>query len=208
MLAWIIVIVLLLLLLILPVGVDADYDGARFLLRLKIGPFRKLLFPPPEKKPKAKKEKKEKAERVRYPKGYHAPRRLSREDILTLVRIGLRALKRFRKHLSIDLLRLHFTAAAADPCDAVLLYGWVNAGLATLSPLARPVLHIREGEVETAVDLEGETPRVTLRLIATLQIWEILFIAVCAGGALLVWLGRKKKQARAAAGSSEQKGSD
>ena len=76
--------------------------------------------PEPEEKPSEQKKEKKK-------------KKLTLDDILTLAEIGLDALRRFRMHLSVDRIMLHYTAAAADPYDAVQQYGKVNAALGVLA---------------------------------------------------------------------------
>ena len=199
MLALIISVVLLILFLILPVGVDAAYDGAVFALKAKAGLIKIRILPkkekPPEEegeeKPKPKKEKKQKREKEHKPK-----QKLTLDDILELAGIGLKALGRFRRSLSVDKLMLHMAAAAPDPYDAVLLYGRVNAGLSALSPLLHRALKIREEDIRTAVDTEPGTMLIEARVVVTLQIWEILYIAFSAGFAALRWLGKRKKRIR------------
>ena len=199
LLALVIIVVLLVLFLILPVGVDAAYDGAVFALKAKAGLIKIRILPkkekPPEEegeeKPKPKKEKKQKREKEHKPK-----QKLTLDDILELAGIGLKALGRFRRSLSVDKLMLHMAAAAPDPYDAVLLYGRVNAGLSALSPLLHRALKIREEDIRTAVDMEPGTMLIEARVVVTLQIWEILYIAFSAGFAALRWLGKRKKRIR------------
>lgn len=205
MLGWIIVIVLLLLILIMPVGVRAAYDGG-ISLRLKLGPVGVRLLPRKKKRPKPERKKNAKRETSEKPKKSGKPKKkLSLADVRTLAQIALRALHRFRVHLSIDALRLHVVAAASDPYDAVLLYGRVNAGLGVLLPEAHRVLNIRDERISTDVDLESQTLCIESEITATLQIWEILLIVNCAGAALLVWLLRRRKQARADAKAQDRK---
>ena len=199
LLALIIILVLLILFLILPVGADAAYDGAVFILKAKAGPIKLQLLPkkekPPgaagEEKPKQKKEKKQKREEEHKPKP-----KLTLDDIFELAGIALKALGRFRRSLSIDTFMLHLAAAAPDPYDAVLLFGRVNAGLSALAPLLHRALKIREEDIKTCVDTEPGTMFLEAHIVVTLQIWEILSIAFSAGFAALRWLGKKKKETR------------
>lgn len=203
MLALVIIVVLLVLFLILPVGVDAAYDGAVFALKAKAGLIKIRILPkkakPPEEegKEKPKKEKKQKREKEHKPK-----QKLTMDDIFELAGIGLKALGRFRRSLSVDKFMLHMAAAAPDPYDAVLLYGRVNAGLSALSPLLHRAVKIREEDIRTCVDTEPGTMLIRARVVVTVQIWEILYIALSAGFAALRWLGKRKKKLR----KLEQKG--
>jgi len=196
LLALVIIFTLLLLLFILPVGVDLRYEDA-FALKLKIGPLRCDLLPKKkEKSEKPKKEKKNKKPEASK-KSKKRPK-LRAGDVMELCRIALKALGRFRRSLSIDRLRLYILVAAEDPYDAVLRYGALNAGLGVLAPLAHNALKIRNEDVRTNVDVQGQKGWLELQLIATLQVWEILQIALCAGFAFLSWSSARKKAAKAA----------
>lgn len=205
MLALCIILAVLLLIFILPVGADAAYIGAAVLLKIKIGPFRLQILPKKEKKEKAKKEKKPKAAEGHEQKP--KPKlKLTLDDILKLAKLGLKALSRFRKSLSIDVFLLHMVCAAKDPYGAVMQFGCLNAGLGALSPLLHKALKIRSEEIRIAVDMEPGPPVIEARLVATLQIWEILYIGICAGFAFLRWYLRRRKQAKGAARPIEQNG--
>ena len=195
MLGWIIAIVIVLLVLMLPVGVSAAYDDSGFLLRLKLGVLGIRLFPRREKR---------KPKRERRPEAADAPQaakkpkpKLKLRDIRDLLQIVLRALHRLRVHLSLDVLHLYITVAADDPFDAVRFYGAVNAGLGIALAELHKVLKIRDEDVAADIDLDAQQLRITAKVTATLQIWEILLIGICAGAALLVWHFRRKKQAKA-----------
>lgn len=204
MIALTIIIVLLVLLLIMPVGADVSFIGGEFKLRVKIGPVGKLLFPPKDKKKeKTKKPKKEKPDKG----GGKKKLRLGFDDITAIAKIGLKALKRFRHCLSIDLFMLHLTAAAEDPYDAVMAYGYVNAGIGALMPLAHSALKIRDEDIQIRMDFTEEMTSADARLVATLQIWEILYIAILAVAAFLKWYMQYKKRIKAEAKQAmEEKG--
>jgi len=196
LLAWMIPVVLLLLLLILPVGGELRYDPGGFLVKLRAGPLAVPVFPSKKEKGKAREESEPPAEAKKKP-GKKKLNGLKKDDILTLIRIGLKALNRLRLHFSIDLLELDWIAGGSDPFDAVLQYGRINGALGALQGPAHAVFQIREERIRTDLDLNATKPAITVRLIATIQIWEILSIAFCAGWAFLVWHFRRKKRSGA-----------
>lgn len=203
LLALVIIAVVLILFLILPVGVDAAYDGAVFALKAKAGPVKIQILPKKEKPPEPEGEEKPEKEKKKKREQEHKPKqKLTLDDILELAGIGLKALGRFRRSLSVDKLMLHMAAAAPDPYDAVLLYGRVNAGFSALSPLLHRALKIREEDIRTCVDTEPGSMFLEARVVVTLQIWEILYIAFSAGFAALRWLIKRKRKIR----KLEQKG--
>ena len=204
MLAWIIILVVLLLILACPVGIDAAFGGEGFFLKLKLGPFRKTLLPARKKPPKPEEPKPEPEEAPEEKKKKKKPS-FSLDDIFTLAGIGLDALHDFRVRLSVDRFALHWCAAAADPYDAVMQYGRVNAALGALQTKAHTALKIREEDVRTELDLTADKPAVEGQLILTIQIWEILLIGICAGAKGLRWQIRKKRTQRAAAAADTER---
>ena len=70
-----------------------------------------------------------------------------------------------------------------------------------------PVLRqaVREQDIRTTLDLEAERPEIRMRLILSIQIWEILLIVLCAGGAGLRWILKKKRSERAAAAAEKER---
>ena len=184
---WIILAIALVLtvLNLLPVGVDAAYADDVFSLAARIGPFRLRLLPkPPDQKPKKKK----------------PPKRSAPPDIrtiLALAKLGLQALDRFRQRLRVQLLRLVFVSGASDPYDTALAFGYVNAALGALTPLAERALRIDARDIQTGVDFQAERPRIDARIVCTIRIGQIVIIALAFGAGFL----KQKmhaKQARAA----------
>lgn len=184
---WIILAIALVLtvLNLLPVGVDAAYADDEFSLAARIGPFRLRLLPKsPDQKPKKKK-----------PKKRSAPPDI--RTILALAKLGLQALDRFRQRLRVQLLRLVFVSGASDPYDTALAFGYVNAALGALTPLAERALRIDERDIQTGVDFQAERPRIDARIVCTIRIGQIVIIALAFGAGFL----KQKmhaKQARAA----------
>lgn len=195
MLAWVIVLLVLLLILSIPLGADAAYGPDGYCIKLKIGPFRKKLLPGMEiSRPKKKKPAKPETEQTeKKPQKRKLKLKLDLDDLIELAKIVLRSLRRFGMRLDVDLLQLDWTAAAADPYDAVLQYGGVNALLGIISGPVHNVFSIRSEDIRTGLDLEASRPVISARVVASIQIWELLYIAICAG-ASAVWQYLKKKR--------------
>lgn len=190
---WIILAIALVLtvLNLLPVGVDAAYADETFSLAARIGPFRLRLLPkPPDAKPKKKPQKPKKEK----PKKKSASPDI--RTILVLAKLGLQALNRFRQRLRVQLLRLVFVSGAPDPYDTALAFGYVNAALGALTPLAERALRIDERDIQTGVDFQAGQPRIDARIVCTIRIGQIVVIALAFG---VGFLKQKmhSKQARA-----------
>ena len=192
---WIILAIALVLTLLnlLPVGVDAAYAEGAFSLAARIGPARLHLLPKaPDAKPgkaKAKKPKKKKEKKKSAPP--------DAQTLLELAQLGLQALDRLRQKLHVRLLRLVFVSGAPDPYDTALAFGYVNAALGALTPLAERALRIDERDIQTGVDFQAGQPRIDARIVCTIRIGQIVVIALAFG---VGFLKQKmhSKQARAA----------
>lgn len=192
-----VILVLILLFLIIPVGVDAAYEAGNVCLKVKIAFARITILPRKAKAPKPEGETKKKEKTAadeKAPEEKKPKLKLGVSDVLELLKIGLKALGRLRRQLSIDLFRLYVTVAADDPYDAVMRYGYLNAALASLAPLARRAFKLRQADVKTAVDLEGGENLIDAHFVASYQIWELFYIGLCAGLAALRWyLGKRRE---------------
>ena len=201
MIAWIIVVVVLLLFLMLPVGVDAAFRQEIFFLKIKFGPIRLRLLPAkdlPKTHDEKKKEKKKKKKKDDKDGGKEKLKlRPGKNDIVDGLTLVLGLLSGLRRHLSVDLLQLDFVCAAPDPYDAVMQYGYVNAGFSLLSPLLHRALNIRDEEIVLDLDVAAEKLCIDARLIATFQIWEIFYLGFYGGIGFLRWFLAFRKAAKA-----------
>lgn len=202
-----IIILILILLLILPVGADAAYIGNVFSLAVKVGPFKIGILPAKPKDGKEKKPKKEKktsaetdASAVKKAKKEPKPKqKLTFEDIMGIVRLGLSALGRFRRSISIDKLMLHLVTAGPDPYSAVMNHGYFNAAIGAILPLLHRAFKVRDEDIYSEIDFEADKLKIDARLVLTIRIWEILLIAFCAAFGFIKWLLRRRRRAKAEA---------
>jgi hypothetical protein len=205
-----IVLAFFLLLGLIPVGADGGYCADAAFLSLRIGPLPYRILPKKERqeterqkaarlfKAEKKKAKKLAKAQKKEPKERKAP---DVDTILALAKMGLQALHRLRKRLSVDYLRFYWTAAARDPYDAAMQYGAVSAALGALSPLSACVLRVRQSEVDVSVRYDTEKPVLDTRLCLSLRVWEILWIGLAFGYAYL----RYKYKNRRRKGVTERK---
>jgi hypothetical protein len=184
--------------LLVPVGVEAGYERNNTELSARVGPFRIKIFPKkekPKKPPKKPVYKEEEAEKEKKP--------LDLDKIVSLIKPGVRALKRIRRRLSVDFLALHYTAAASDPFDAALQYGKVSAAAGVLLPLLEEAVKIRERDFDINVSFETEKPELYMRVVASLQTWEILYIGFAFLAEHLKGKHKKRRENRAEERKSE-----
>ena len=205
-----IIILIIVIILLFPVGVDAAYADSAFALKAKLGPFRLNIIPgkksgeDKKKESAAKKPRKEKKKpSAKAESGKKKGKlKLKLEDVLSIVRIGLNALGRFRRSIRIDLLKFHFSSGGTDPYSTVMNYGYLNSALGALRPLLHRAFRMGKEDYASAVDFESDKLSFDARLVLSIRIGQILLIALCAAFAFLKWylaLRRKNKAAAKAA---------
>lgn len=203
MLALGIIIVILILILILPVGGDAAYENDIFSLAIKIGPFKKSVVAAgekdekKEKKQKPPKKKDKPTDAASKKKKKTGKLKLSFDDVLAVVRIGLKTLGRFWRSISIDLLKLHLHVGGTDPYDTVMSYGSFNAALGALLPLVHKVFNIKKEDYASDIDFQSEKTKIDARVVATVRIGEVLLVLICALFAFAKWYFRFKRRSKA-----------
>ena len=165
---------------LLRVGVDAEYDGETFFLRIKAGPLKLTILPKKPKPPKPKKEKKKKKEETsdEDAKPKKQRKKPTVKQLVQLARLVLEAIGAFRSRLQVDLLRLHLRLGTDDPYDTAMTYAYLQAALGGLTPLAERALTIRERDVRLAADFTGAGVQANARLILTVRIGQIVLIAL------------------------------
>lgn len=198
---WILLIIALLLtaLNLLRVGVDAEYDGEALFLRLKAGPVKLTILPKREKPEKPKKEKKKKTKPPKGDEAEEQPKKkkkspLTLPTLLKLVRPALEAVGSFRRKLSVDLLRLHARIGTSDPYNTAMTFAYLQSAVYGLQPLAERALNVKERDVWLTPDFTSDAIAAEGRLIGTIRIGQIVWIALVLGWKALLVIIRQHKR--------------
>ena len=137
--------------------------------------------------------KKEKQDEKKVQRGGSKKKSLS--DILSLLRLITAilkvALKKFFKHIRIDLKRLHITVASPDAATTAVTYGAVTGAISALLPVIQSAKQFslpKEGELDVTTDFLANTPSIDLHLSVSLRVWHVLDMAI---GALWVFIKKK-----------------
>lgn len=196
---WILLAVLILLL-ATPLGLAASFSKDILSLSLVLGPAKIRLLPKKEKPSPAKskeskgRDKEKKAAKETKPG--KEKQKLSKDEILEILRMALKAVGRFFRKLKLDELVVHITIASADPYDTVMLYGYCNAALGALLPLLHNAFRVGREDIGAAMDFQLEKTELEAKLQATLRLGEILWIVLCAGAVFLGFYLRRKKRSK------------
>lgn len=187
MIAILIIFAVLAIIGLIRVGADFAYSPTVCYLNARVG-FVKIRILPAQhkKKPKPGKDKKPEEEKPEK----ETP---DMETILSLVKMGLHALGRLRKRICIDKLKFYYTAAASNPYSAAMQYGYVSAAIGTILPLIEQSVAVGTRDIDVHASFETESPIIATEIKATLQIREILYIAIAFGFEYLSYRRNKKK---------------
>jgi len=206
-----VILAVIVIILLIPIAVQVSYLSGVLLLRARVGFIRFTILPKKEKlltqKQKAKKEKKaaikaakkeakraEKAAKAEKEGAEDKPgKKLKRDDILTLIKLGLKTLSSFRRHLDIDVLHLKLLIKSDDPFDCVTKYGYINAAIGSILPLLHRAFKIRDEDIQTDFVMEEGGMEIQGKFVASIQIWEALLIGISAGIGVLKWYRKFKK---------------
>ena|GEM_PF-3227441 len=205
------------LLLLLPIGVDITCSADGLLVKAKIWIFKLRVFPRRKKKlspeaqakKTAKKELKkakiaekkaaksqEATENGEEPEGKKKPK-LALNDIIEIAGLAVNIISKFKRSITIDILHLSILVRSDDPYSCVTRYGYINAALGMLLPLLHRAFKVRNEKIKTDFLLENGGMEISARSAASVQVWEILFIVICAlCGAIKWYIAHRKKLKR------------
>lgn len=203
MIVLLVIVAVLVLLLVLPFGFTARYVDGEASVAARVLCFDIKLFPrkeKPKKEKKAKKPKKAKKEKEKPEKEPKKRPKLSPDELLQLLKLGLDALARFKRKITVNKLMLHLVVAAEDPFDATMIYGAVNAGLGIIEGMKGRAFKVSQYDIKTALDFDSTEPRADAELTMTISLGRILAVVFAAGwGFLKIKMRVAKKNAAAKA---------
>ena len=210
MIVLLVIVAVLVLLLVMPFGVSARYVDGELGAAARVMCFNIKVLPrkeKPEKKKKAEKPKKEKKSKKEKPEKEKKPRpKPSPEELLQLLKLGLDAMARFKRKITVNRFMLHLVVAAEDPFDATMAYGLVNTGLGMLEGMRGRAFRVKQCDIQTALDFDSTEPRFDAELTMTISLGRILAVVFAAGwGFMKIKMNAAKDQKAAAKAEEERK---
>jgi len=188
---------------LIPVGADVRYEDGQAKASAKVAGKLIQLYPKPEKKKKEKPEK-EKKKKKKEEKAEEKPKEdklaklaqggITKEEIMELLQVVLRAAGKFRRKLYVSKFRFWFVSSDPDPYSTVMVYNYVNDALCVLGSVADETLRFGECDVRTAVDFDVGKPFIELHAAVTIRIGQIVGIGISAGISALKIIRRRKKR--------------
>ncbi len=175
---------------LIPVGADIRFRDGVFSFAARVWLFSIRLGGEGKKKPDRgkKKKQKEQDEEADKPKKKLPPMALVR----ILLQNGYPMLCRIISRGRIDVLRIHFTAAGADPADAAMLYAAAGTAMDGLLHISSG--RIRRPDLRADVDFESDKMLIDLNIRLTERIGGLLGAAIRFGVSFLIDFIRFKRE--------------
>lgn len=197
---------LLLLLLSLRVGAEVAFGEGATRVVLRVGLLRWQLLPRKRKKRQAAKKDAPAASTKKEKKPADKPK-LSWRDWKSGAELLLpplkRALRRTRRAVRIDPLRLHIVIGGDDPAAVGQSYGYAQALLWSAMPEAERLLHIPDPRIRLDADFDGGATRCEGEVGMSFRIGSMAAISLALLPPLLKWL-RQLRNTGTAAQPTEQ----
>ena len=196
-----ILLALLALVLLIRVGVHISF-GEELRIMAKAGPVTVPILPRPEKKPKEGKKNRRKTEKKPDKKQKKQGLHLTFEDIRSAVPALFtslkRGLRRTRKSVRIDPMRLAVVFGGEDPARVAEIYGWADAAMWTLMPQIEGLTRMPDPRIHLGVDYNSPAKRAEGEIGLSLRIGDALAITFAFGVPLVKWLlaVRKRQKTR------------
>ena len=98
--------------------------------------------------------------------------------------------ERFGKYAVIKIKKLHMTAAAQEPSDTAVMFGFMNAASGTLLHVCSKfrVFEMNPENVAVYSDFTGQSPELRADIQLKIKVWQLL---ICTLGALKVYLAQR-----------------
>lgn len=191
------ILLLLILLLFLRIGVEIAW-GEKTQIWARVGFLRKQLTSRQDKPPKKKKERKEEtsvaAENQPKPKKKFRP---AFEDIKALFPAAKESLQKglgkTRQRVKIDPLEVSVTFGGADPAEVAEQYGWANAAMWAVMPEVERLTRMPDPHIHLDMNYDVEKTATRGKAGMSLQIRDVLAIAMAFGLPLYRWYRQAAK---------------
>lgn len=153
--------------------------------------IRKKLEAKEKKKAEAKKAKaKAKAEKKKAKAATKKKKSLGEIlDMITLVKaLVAKVIKKFWRHLRIDIARIKLKIATGDAASCAVAYGAITAAITTLFPLLERVKNFSlpdANEIEVCADFLGDGIEADIKISFSLRVWHLFDVALGAAATFI-----------------------
>lgn len=176
--------------LLLPVSLRIQYEQGTH--RVTVRYARWIIYPRKKTAPTSKKVKKTPPDPQKKQTKINSEQ--IRYSLDRLPPVLLRALQRTGRKLRITPLKVHVLVATGDPADTAILYGKLEAILASVLPVLHELIPIEEQDIRLFPDFCEETMDYIVDAGIRIRLLHLVRIALCAmGGILQWWIGFQKR---------------
>ena len=209
-----VLIILIILIFFVPYGVDASYENGVFSLGFQAGPFRIGIFPRKplsERKkarrsgkkkkdtPSASKPTEEKQETLDKTEKIPKKREWDMDTILSLLTMGIHAVRRLFRCFTLNFFQLHYTAASRDPYTTAMEYAAVCSAVEALPAMCGSVIRVRRRDIVIGSDFLSDKPVFAGRITLTMQMFRLVHLAVAFLVEFIHWKIKRRAAKKAAA---------
>lgn len=186
-----IILILLAAIMLIPLGVCAGYDSEGLRLKLRVSAYRRLIYPrnaEPEKEtePASADDGEKSEEKPKLSLSF------SFEEWRSLLRIVLKALRRFKNRIVFNKIFLRFIAASPDPYDTVRIYNAANSFVGAAAPFFESEFKVGQKNIFIDADMTAEKCSGSFELELSIRVGQLLAIALAAGMAFVKLLAARK----------------
>lgn len=180
--------------LLLRVGAEAEYSDAGVSVRARVGFLRITVFPRKSKLKKSEKKRSKKAPKKAKKK---TPKKTAEKkpgpayDFRELIGGAASLLGKARRKLLIKRLTVWYVQGGGDAFSMAMAHGGISAAFGMTQAALESAFKVRRYDLHTSVDFLAEEPRVYVRAIFSIAIWETISLGISALALLL----RSKKTA-------------
>lgn len=113
--------------------------------------------------------------------------------VLALIRV---LCGRFGRYLRVDIRRFDIVAAAKDPADTAILYGWIYAVMEAFWGAVqgtKPFSRVKKESISIYADFLAAKPSVRADITFSIALWQVMATLIAAGGTALNLENERRK---------------
>ena len=187
----------------ISIGIDVRFEDGVIRLSAKVSRFRLQLLPKrrrekkdkkPEEKPEKKPEKEKRQKKDKPAKEKKSTLHLNLDEVLDLLGVVFRAIRKFFGKWKVERFVLHWIAAGFEPYNTAKVYMYVNDALSQLAPICSNRFHVKDCSVWTDIDFTADDMFLEFGLTMTIRIGQIVGVGLyLAFGALKILMKSRKR---------------
>ena len=194
MTVFVIVLAVLLLLALLRGGAHVEFSDEGLIIQASIGFFKLQLYPARSKDADKDKRKKPKKKKKKNDTDKEKPGLAS--DFSIIFKAVKKVCSRFRRRLLIKKLVIYYTAASDDAYKTAMSFGTASVVFDSIIPPLERLFRIKKRDIREFVDFMDTKPRIYFKIVISLAVWEIFYIALAVLPVILKRTGKNQNEGK------------